>query len=430
MQDNLITVGDKIRSLITIEDGNTTSNFTNEEKQASVSKSNILDQEYTQVSESSGYDDSEKALEALKQKFQAASENQGPDPIIQNGFTERIKIDEDMIDVGLIKATNAVCNNVTKGSYQTIHFSFKLNQINPDEVETLEAQWDLDLSGKKIDINRPGKTTLIDNHVTCYLNKMDLKISVTFPLTGNDQILFDDEFQDYVVDLVSYGLSQTLKKLIENKVENKSIAAEEVKLTSRKSIEDIIRKFAKARYAQSSEEEIEEIVSNVYPAVSAKLEIKPLTGKSITISLVSNLVEKALKEECEWSSTSDKWNYFATDTHIMRYRPISSASHTFPVVEDILDDISDKGYCLFKKFINTCNNMLTNKLGLSSITKTIDTMSIPDHDKTLSKALGMAPTELYAIKKDVKEQIIKVVEETLKIRDDNTKTSTMASMSQ
>lgn len=427
--NSIVTIGDKIRSLISVSDGQSTSTFTEEEKQKSISKSDIFNTSYNEVDPNTGYDDSESAVNEVLESFKKASEDQGADPIIQNGFSERYDIEGTILDVGVIKCANACSNNATQGSYQTIKLDITVKQLNPDEVDTVDEMWDLDLSGKKIDINRPGKTALKDGHITAYLNKNKLSLSVTLPITGNDQVYFDKQFQNDVASMISYSLSLTLAEMVEAGIAIDELAKAEVRLTSRKAIEDIIRKEAKARYASSTDEEIEEIVDNVYPAVSEDLDIKPLTKKSITFNLQSNLVEKALRSSCEWTSTSDKWNFFTTDTHIMRYRPIASANQTVPLTDNAYDTIVPMSFELFKKFVNVCNDMLCDKLNLDKVNPVPAELSIPQHNSKLSAAIGLNTKELFLIRKDFKSEVKESISKRLDQRDENSKTKTMENLS-
>lgn len=427
-EEKVITIGDKVKTLVSVENGQSISLFTEEEKLKSISKSDIFNTAYNEVDENIGYDNSEEAIQEVLDSFKKASEEQGSDPIKQNGFVERFNIDGEMLDVALIKGTNAVCNNATQGSYQAVKLSIKLDQTSLDNVDTVEGEWDLDLSGKKIDLNRPGKTALEDGKVTSYLNKGNLSLSAVFPITGNDQAEFDKHFQDNMSKTVSYGLSDTLTKLLGSGVDKEELAKAEVKLTARSSIEDMIGIEVRARHDKLSDEEVAETVSAVYPAVASDLDIKPLTSKNITISLQSSLVEKELKCNCEWSSTSSKWKVISTSNHIMRYRPIASANHTFPIVDASYDELCKMTTSIFKSYINICNKILCEKLGLESIAKIKTDIVIPQHATKLSEVIGVEKKDLFKIKKNFKEEVSKVINQKLDQRDANTKTETLKNL--
>lgn len=422
--EKVITIGDKIRATVKVKDGHSSSVYTLEQKQKSVSKSDVFETAYNEVSENAGYDNSDEAIEALLKQFQTASEQQGTDPILQGGFSERYKINGEMIDVALIKGTNAVCNNATTGQYETIKMSVKVNQLDTNEVETLEKQYDIDLAGNKVDLNRPNKSAIEDEHITSYLNPNNMSISATFPVSGNDQEEFDQSFQDDFTKIISYGMSSTLTELIKAGVLPADLAEAEIKLTSRKTIEDIIRSEAVARYEDKTEDEIEKVVKDVYGAVSKKLEVIPLTSKNVSINLQISLVEKALKSEQNWTSTNSKWSFFETDTHIMRYRPIAGANHTFPITDNNHEEIINMCFQVFKSFINTCNNMLCDRLNLERIEECSVDLKIPDHEDKLSKVIGVEAKELYKTRRAFKEDAIDVVDSILDTRDENNYTET------
>lgn len=420
------TVADKIRSMVEIENGQSKSTLSYEEKKNSVSKGNIYDTEYKEVSSLEGYDDSAAAIEDLLKSFQKASETPGSDPIFQNGFSERIVVDSKTYDVALIKATNAVCNNTTSGTYQTFKFQFQLNQTNPDEVETLENEYDMDLSGKKIDLNRPAKTSLKDGLVTSYLNSGNLSLSVTIPVSGNDQESFDRLFQNDASNLISYGLAATLSELTKEGIVPEDLAEAEIKLTSRSAVQEMIRKEAKARYTGKSDSEIEEIVDSIYPAVAERADLKPLTSKSITIGVYATLVEKEEKEKCEWTSISDKWTVVQTTNHVMRYRPIANSVQTFPVTDKVYEIISSMGKEFFGAYVNFANDLITSRLGMGKIDPVMSDTRVPDHPKKLSEVIGVNPKDLFIIKKDIREKFRTIVQNLLATRDDNSKTDTMS----
>lgn len=424
----IITVEDKIHSLIEVVDGASKSTLSLEEKENSVSKNNIFTTSYEEVKDDESYDDSAEAIKDMLEKFRAASEEPGNDPIKQNGFAERLMIGSNEYDVGLIKCVNAVCNNATTGTYQTIRFTWRQIRYDPDIQDTFEKQYDLDLTGKSVVVNRPDKTDLNNGLITKYSNPDFLTLSITLPLTGNDQDMFDEDFQDKLKEIVAYGTSATLAEIMEHDVDSTDLAREEMILTSRAITENKIRNMAVARYPSKTEDEIEEVVDQVYPAVADAMEKKPLTSKAIEVGVYVSLVEKSPVDECEWTSTSRKWKYYSAGSYNMRYRPIANSRQTFPVTDKVLEEIEDYGEELLASFIDYGNGVLCSHLGLENIDSAGNVINLPDYKSKLSDVLGINPKELFTIRRDVISQITTEIKKILDQRDENVKTETMGKL--